>query len=184
MIFAIFAIDVFPFFTNQRGWGKTVMPLKFGPWRSKHLGTLIQTEFDLHTVSFINHRILSQKLIPTPQKWPKIVVAANIVNLNDLGQFEQQLLQKFLCVSLNIFLELLKNDLGSLTSRTRKSSFLIYNFYRTGIKCPKQAGHYMDHQVKTSLFHLRWLMLIRRIYYFVFAFITSVSTSIISILIF
>ena len=44
-IFAIFAIDVFPFFTNQRGWGKAVMPLKFGPWRSKHLGTLIQTEF-------------------------------------------------------------------------------------------------------------------------------------------
>ena len=63
-------------------------------------------------------------------------------------------------VSLNIFLELKKNDLGSLTSRTRKSSFLIYNCYRTGIKCPKQAGYHLDHQVETSPFHLRWLMLI------------------------
>ena len=152
--------------------------------RGESVALCVEIKYGLYTVSFINQNILSQKPIPTPQKWPKIVVAANIVNLNDLGQFEQQLLQKFLCVSLNIFLELLKNDLGSLTSRTRKSSFLIYNFYRTGIKCPKQAGHYMDHQVKTSLFHLRWLMLIRRIYYFVFAFITSVSTSMISILIF
>ena len=49
---------------------------------------------------------------------------------------------------------------AALPHLTRKSSFLIYNCYRIGIKCPKQAGYHLDHQVKTSPFHLRWLMLI------------------------
>ena len=110
---------------------------------------------------------MSQKPIPTPQKMTQNSGCGKIFHPKWFGKvWAKVTAEVFVCsnnkmfVSLKIFLELIKNDLGSLTSRTRKSSFLIYNSYSTGIKWPKHAGYYLDHQVKTSLFHLRWLMLI------------------------